>query len=90
MVKTDEEWEIFHHSKRTLDSCKREFDSLKELYFANKEYIKDVYNSAILGNEDPLFSVSAQKEFYGRRLKIIDNARHNLFFKISKYEQIFE
>ena len=90
LVKTDEEWEIFHHSKRTLDSCKREFDSLKELYFANKEYIKDVYNSAILGNEDPLFSVSAQKEFYGRRLKIIDNARHNLFFKISKYEQIFE
>ena len=90
LVKTNEEWKIFHHSKRTLESCKLEFNCLKELYILNKGKIKDIYDFAIFGKEDPIFNVSVQKEFYGSRLKIIDNARHNLFFKISKYEQIFD
>lgn len=90
LVKTDEEWQKFHHSKRTLESCRVEFDRLKELYNVNKTYIKDIYDMAIEGKEDQIFNVSAQKEFYGNKLKIIKNARHNLFFRINRYDQIFE
>ena len=88
LVKTDEEWKNFHHSKRTLESCRIEFDCLKELYKTNKHKIKDIYNKAIIGKEDKIFNVNVQKEFYGKRLNIIKNARHNLFFRIKNYEQI--
>ena len=88
LVKTDEEWKYFHHSKRTIESCREEFDKLKEFYLINKQNIKDIYDYAIMGEEDPIFNVSAQKEFYKNRLNIIKNARHNLFFRINKYEQI--
>ena len=90
LVKTNEEWKNFHPSKRTLQSCKEEFNSLKNLYNNGKSKINDIYDRAIIGAEDPIFNVSAQKEFYGKRLKVIENARHNLFFKISNYEQITE
>lgn len=90
LIKTDEEWKIFHPSKRTLDSCMAEFDSLKRIYTDNKQNIKDIFDYAIVGDEDPIFNVNAQKEFYGERLKIIKNARHNPFFRIENYDQLFE
>lgn len=86
LIKTDEEWAIFHHSKRTIESCKKEFSSLKELYDLNKQNIKDIYDFAIMGEEDSIFNITTQKKFYEKRLKIVKNARHNLFFKIKKYE----
>ena len=90
LVKTDEEWKNFHHSKRTLESCRKEFDSLEEIYQHNKDKIKDDYDYAIMGEFDELFSVSAQKEFFKERLNVVKNACHNLFFRIEKYEQIFD
>lgn len=90
LVKTDAEWENFHPSKRTLKSCQIEFDSLRKIYNSNKQNITDIYDFAIFGKEDPIFNVSAQKEFFGNRLNIVENARHNLFFRINKYEQIFD
>lgn len=90
LVKTDYEWKNFHPSRRTLESCRAEFDCLKELYTANKQNIKDIYNKAIMGEEDRIFNIYAQKEFYGKRLTLIENARHNPFFRINRYEQIFE
>jgi len=88
LVKTDEEWQNFHPSKRTLDSCRIEFDCLKKIYNNNKQNIKDFYDLVIMGEEDPIFNISAQKEFFGEKLKVIENARHNLFFRIDSYEQI--
>lgn len=88
LVKTDYEWKIFHHSKRSLQSCREEFDSLKKIYSENKFKIKNIYDLALFGQDDHLFDVSAQKEFYKDKLNIIKNARHNLFFRINKYEQI--
>ena len=88
LVKTDEEWKKYHHSKRSLDNCKDEFYSLKDFYITNNQKIKDIYDFAIIGKEDSIFSVNAQKEFYGKRLKIIENARHYLFFRFNSYEQI--
>ena len=88
LIKTDEEWEKFHPSKRTIESCKIELNSLKELYKTNKQNIKDIYNEAIFGEDEPLLNISAQKEFYQNRLHYIKNARHSIFFKIKNYEQI--
>lgn len=90
LVKTDEEWKKFHHSKRTIESCKNEFLSLKEIYKHNKQKIKDIYDIAFVGDDDKIFNVQAQKEFYGNKLKIIKNARHNLFFRIKNYDEILK
>ncbi len=90
LVKTDEEWANFRHSRRTTQSCQMELDSLKELYKINKQNIKDIYDEAIFGEDDPIFNISAQKEFYKNRLHFIKNARHNIFFKIKNYEQLFD
>lgn len=49
---------------------------------------KDIYDKSVMSREDKIFDAAAQKEFYGSRLKIIKNARHNLFFRIKNYEQI--
>jgi len=89
LVKTDDEWKKFHHSKRTLDSCKIEFENLKNLYIANRQNIKDIFNMALIGEDDKIFNVSIQKEFYGKRLNIIENARHSLFFRINNYKELF-
>lgn len=89
LVKTDEEWKRFHHSQRTIESCQEEFESLKQLYHANKNKIKDDFTSVIMGEDDVIFDVSSQKEFYGERLKIIKNARHSLFFRIDNYDEIW-
>lgn len=89
LVKTDEEREKFHHSKRTLDSCQEEFKSLKNIYQNYQNKINDIYDFAIIGDTDPIFNPDTQKEFYGNRIKVIKNARHNLFFRIEHYEDIF-
>lgn len=90
LVKTDEEWQKFHHSNRTLDSCRIEFNCLKELYKANKQNIKDIYNQAFIGENDKIFKPFVQKKFYGKRLTVIQNARHNLFFRVPNYENFFK
>ena len=82
--------EEFSPFKRTLDSCMAEFNCLKKIYADKKQNIKDIYDNAIVGDEDPIFNVNAQKEFYGERLKVIKNARHNMFFRINSYEEIFD
>lgn len=90
LVKTDGEWKRFHHSQRTIESCKKEFESLKKLYQTSKNKIKDIFTAAIIGEDDLIFNVSAQKEFYGERLKLVKNARHSLFFRIEKYEEVLK
>lgn len=89
LVKTDEEWEKFHHSKRTLESCREEFNKLKEFYTKKYQNIKDIFDFALIGESDQIFSLPVQKKFYGKRLYIIKNARHNLFYRYTSYEQIF-
>ena len=89
LIKTDEEFKNFHHSKRSLASCKSEFDCLKILFNEQKHNIRDIYDLAIFGAYDSIFNVNAQKEFYGNRLKFVPDARHNIFFRIKKYEEIF-
>lgn len=89
LIKTEEEWEKFHHSKRTIESCKTEFEKLKETYKANKHQIKNIYDYALFGENDTIFHIPAQKDFFGKNLHIIKNARHNLFFRIKSFEDFF-
>ena len=65
-----------------------EFENLKKLYFDNKYKIKDIYDIALFGSDDKIFDISAQKDFFKERLKIIQNARHSISFRINNYEQI--
>lgn len=88
LVKTDEEYKNFHPSKRSTESCRTEFENLREIYKANKQKIKDIYDLAYIGEYDPVFSVSAQKEFYKNRLTIVKNARHNMFYRINSFGQM--
>lgn len=52
--------------------------------------IKDIFDKAIIGEYDPIFNVQAQKDFYTKRLTIVKNARHNLFFRIKSFEDILD
>ena len=90
LIKTNDEWANFHPSQRTIESCETELSCLKKLYQDNKQNIKDIFDVALAGEEDSIFNLSAQKEFYGNRLKVIKNARHNIFFRIKNYEQIID
>lgn len=90
LVKTEEEYLNFHNAKRTLESCRREFTALKNIYMQKYKNIKDNYDLAIMGAEDPIFNPDCQKEYYSERLQIINNARHNLFFRIKNYNEIFD
>lgn len=89
LVKTAEEYNNFHPAKRTLESCRIEFDALKTIYEQEFNNIHDTYDIAIIGEDDPIFDVEEQKKYYTKRLKIIPNARHNLFFRIKSYNDIF-
>ena len=89
LVKTDEEYNNFHPSKRTIESCKTELICLKNLYKLNKQKIGDIFDKAIFGEDDKIFDVSAQKEFYGNKQRILKNSRHNPFFRIKSFEEIF-
>lgn len=88
LVKTDEEYKNFHNSRRTIKSCNLEFEALKRVYKQEYNNIKDTYDMALIGAEDPIFNPENQKEYYGKRLKIVQNARHNMFFRIKTYEEI--
>ena len=90
LVFSEEEYKNFHASKRTLESCQKEFEALQKIYQNEKHNIKDTYDCAIIGGQDRIFNLENQKEYYSKRLKIIENARHNLFFKINSYDDIFE
>jgi len=86
LVKTDEEYNNFHPSKRTLESCNLELEALEKIYKENSKNIKDIFDRAYIGDDDPIFKLSAQKEFYKDRIIMMKNSRHNPFFRIKSYE----
>ena len=67
-----------------------EFECLKKLYSTNKHKIKDIYDIAYFGEDDTIFNISAQKEFYKKRLHFVKNARHNMFYKIKSFSQMLD
>ncbi len=89
LVMREDEFKNFNGGKRTIEDCMHELDSLMEIYNRERNNINDIYDYAIMGDSDPLFNPKAQKEYYGKRLITVPNARHNIFFRINSYEDIF-
>ena len=90
LIKTEEEYERFRPSRRTIESCMAEFEDLKIIYRENWHKIKDIYDSAYIGEDDKIFDISAQKEFYKNRLHIVKNARHNMFYRVVNFSQMYD
>ena len=92
MVETDEEYKKYNlmASQRTFESCFTELDSLLDMYANRKNGIRDDFSCALLADHDPFFLLSKQKDYYKGRFRIIDDARHHVFFRFSSFAEILE
>lgn len=90
MVFTDEEFAMYNklESLRTIESCKNELVFLQQLYAEQKDKINPLFDKAIMAEDDLIFNLRAQKNFYKDKLKIIKNARHHIFFRFKSFEDM--
>ena len=78
-----------HQSRRTIDSSNKELDALYEIYIREKENIKPVFDIVLAGDNDEIFPLETQQEFFKDKLCIVKNARHNIFYRLKNYEDVF-
>ena len=92
MVISDAEYKRYNElqSLRTLESCQQELTSLQNLYTNHRKEITQNFDLALMADKDPFFSLDAQKEFYGDKLRIIPNAKHHIFFRFNSFHEILE
>lgn len=90
MVSTDEEYKRYNamQSLRTIESCQKELESLENLYQTHKDKINPHFDKALMAEDDVLFKLAAQKEFYQERLRVIPRAKHHVFFHFTSFEEI--
>ena len=90
MVSNDEEYEKYNalQSLRSLESCQSELSSLEKLYNEHKEKINPEFDKAIMAEDDVLFKLPAQKDFYKDKLRVISKAKHHIFFHFNSFEEI--
>ena len=90
MVFSDEEYEQYNalQSLRTLESCQIEQECLQKLYEQYKDKINPEFDKAIAAENDLIFNLEAQKEFYKEKLIVLKNARHHIFFRFNSFEDI--
>ena len=90
MVFSDEEYVKYNQlqSIRSIESCQNELDALQRLYLQNKQHINPMFDKAIVAENDLIFNLSAQKNFYKDKLVIVPNARHHIFFKFKSFEEM--
>lgn len=92
MVFTDEEFERYNklQSLRTIESCENELIALKKLYQEKKDKINPYFDKAIVAENDLIFHLTAQQNFYKEKLRIIKNAKHHIFFHFNSFEDILK
>ena len=92
MVETEAEYQSYNdlQSLRSLESCQSELEALQKLYQQYKNQIDPDFDLALMAEKDVLFRLSAQKDFYQEKLRIIPNARHHIFFKFKSFREILE
>ena len=92
MVETDEEYEKYNHlqSLRTLESCQNELEALENLYVKEKNNINSNFDKAIIAENDVIFKLKNQKEFYKDKIRIFKNSKHHIFFKFNSFEEILD
>lgn len=90
MVFSDEEYEKYNRleSLRTIESCVAELIALQKLYAKYKERINPAFDKAIAAENDLIFDVRAQRDFYKDKLKVIPRARHHIFFHFNSFEDM--
>jgi len=90
LVSTHYEMMLFSQNEphRDFDDCFRELLSLQKLYKTLKDKINPRYDKVIFGEKDPIFKPKIQKEFYKTDLKIVPDAKHNIFFRFKTFEEI--
>ncbi len=90
MVFDEKEFERYNklESLRTIESCEKELESLQKMYHAYKAQINLVFDKAVVAENDLIFDVKAQRDFYKEKLKVIKNARHHIFFHFNSLEDI--
>lgn len=92
MVFTDEEYEKYNQlqSLRTIESCESELEALQKLYEQKKSQINPDFDKAIVAENDLIFKLNEQMNFYKDKLKIIKNARHHIFFRFNSFAEMLE
>ena len=92
MVVTDEEYDRYNklQSLRTIESCQSELLALQKMYAEKKAFINPEFDKAIMAENDLIFKLSAQTEFYKDKLRIIKNAKHHIFFKFSSFDDLLK
>jgi len=90
MVFSDEEYERYNklQSLRTIESCADELVALEKMYAAKKDEIKPLFDKAIMAENDIIFDVNVQREFYKEKMQVIKNARHHIFFHFNRFEEM--
>lgn len=92
MVVSDEEYEKYNRleSLRTIESCATELETLQKLYAERKEQINPHFDIAVVAENDLIFNLAAQKDFYQDKLRVIKNAKHHIFFRFNSFEDILK
>ncbi len=90
MVETDDEFKRYNQleSQRSLESCQQELKSLQQLYQKHKKDINPKFDFALAAENDVLFNLQEQKDFYKDKLHIIPQTKHHIFFKFKSFEEI--
>ncbi len=90
MVFSTDEYEKYNQlqSRRTIESCENELNALQKMYQERKAQIAPLFDKVIAAENDLIFKLSVQKDFYKDNLRIIKNARHHIFFRFNSFEEI--
>ena len=87
MVYSEEEYEKYNElqSLRTIESCADELKALQEMYKKQKDNIDPNFDKATVAENDLIFKLESQKDFYKEKLTVIKNAKHHIFFKFKGF-----
>ena len=90
MVFDDDEYERYNQlqSLRTIESCADELAALQKIYNESRALINPSFDKAIVAENDLIFNLPAQQEFYKDKLQIIKNAKHHIFFRFKSFADL--
>lgn len=92
MVFTDDEYEKYNklESLRTIKSCEDELTALQKIYEEHKDKINPVFDKVILAENDLIFDLQTQQQFYKDKVYVIKNAKHHIFFRFDSLEDMLK
>jgi len=90
MVFSDDEYVKYNRLEcvRTIESCANELTALQQAYSQKKTQINPEFDQAYAAENDLIFNLAAQKDFYQDKLTVIPHARHHIFFRFGSFEEI--